>query len=310
MLAASRALGSEGRIVATDKGVLILESEAEASSLVSRLGLCHFVGEWLGSCSSRVLEEFAGQVDVPGPIRVRSTKVGTIQVDLASTSRRLGRIIGDRKGVDLHEPKSEIRIVFSEKEVHLGRTVGAVDRASFENRKNRYMPYVYPASLHPKFARAMVNLTEVSRGDRLLDPFCGTGAIVAEAAMVGLDAFGTDFSDKMIDGTRKNLSHLGLRASLKVCDVGEVVREVGPVNGIATDPPYGRSTSTKGESIPDLYRRAFSSFSELLPTRAKVVTAVTDPQLVSNLDAFRLIERHSLWVHRSLTRNFCILEKA
>lgn len=307
-LAAARALGADASIVSTDQGVLVMETGVDPSELAARLGLCHFVGEWLGSCSQTDLEEFAAHVEVPGPIRIRSTKVGDIRLDLAGTSRKLGRIVGDRKGVDLHKPKSEIRVVFTEGKVHVGRTVGAVDRTSFERRKNRYMPFVYPASLHPKYARAMVNLTRVPRGGSLLDPFCGTGAIVAEAAIVGLKAIGTDFSDRMIEGTRKNLDHLGLKASLRICDVGSVKREVGKVDGIATDPPYGRSTSTKGESIPDLYKRAFATFHDVLDPGGKVVTAVTDPSLVGSVDGFNLLEKHPLWVHRSMTRNFCVLE--
>ncbi len=308
-LAGVRALGASARVVEADRGILVVETEADPTLLASRLGLCHFVGQWLGSCAPAALDGLAEYVDVTGPIRVRSTKVGDIEVDLAGTSRRLGRIIGSRKGVDLHAPQSDIRVVFSEKAVHLGRTLGSIDRASFEKRKNRYLPFVYPASLHPKFARAMVNLTEVQSGGKLLDPFSGTGAIVAEAAMVGIKALGTDFSERMIEGSRRNLEHLGLSASLGVCDVGAIREQVGDVDGIATDPPYGKSTSTKGEAIPKLYRRAFSAFSQVLARGSKVVLAVPDTGLLDGSDGFRIIETHSLWVHRSLTRNFCVLER-
>jgi len=143
----------------------------------------------------------------------------------------------------------------------------------------------------------------------MLDPFCGTGAIIAEASMVGLRSLGTDFSQKMVDGANLNLRHLGLDADTRVCDVGEIAATIGSVDGIATDPPYGRSTSTKGESIPDLYRRAFRAFSEVVARGQKVAVAVPDTKLVEHVDSFRLMERHALWVHRSLTRNFCVLER-
>jgi tRNA (guanine10-N2)-dimethyltransferase len=307
-LAAARALGGGARVIEEDRGVLVMETKADPKGLASRLGLCHFVDEWLWSGAHADLEPIAKEIDVEGPIRVRSTKVGNIRVDLAGTSRKLGKVIGEHRGVDLHEPRSDIRVVYSGR-VHLGRTLGTVDRASFEMRKNRYMPFVYPASLHPKFARAMVNLTEVRPGGRMLDPFCGTGAILAEASLVGLRPVGTDFSEKMIEGANLNLKHLGLNAQTRVCDVGEVARAVGAVDGIATDPPYGRSTSTKGEPISDLYERAFTAFSEILRRGAKVTVAVPDTKLIERTDTFRLKEKHALWVHRSLTRNFCVLEK-
>ncbi len=308
-LSAARALGASVRVVDADSGVFVVESEVEPAELASRLGLCHYVGEWLGKCDPSALDGFAKCVDVQGPIRVRSTKVGDIHVDLAGTSRRLGKIIGEDRGVDLHAPKSDIRVVYSKEAVYVGRALGAVDRASFEKRKNRYMPFVYPASLHPKFARAMVNLTQVPKNGKLLDPFSGTGAIVAEAALVHLEAYGTDFAERMTAGARKNLRHLGLHAHLSICDVGAVPQQVGLVGGIATDPPYGKSTSTKGESIGSLYKRAFEAFSEVLHQGGRVAVAVPDVGLLEGIDSFRILERHPLWVHRSLTRNFCVLER-
>jgi len=43
---------------------------------------------------------------------------------------------------------------------------------------------------------------------RLLDPFCGTGVILQEAALLGYQVYGTDLADKMIDYTRANLEWL------------------------------------------------------------------------------------------------------
>lgn len=43
---------------------------------------------------------------------------------------------------------------------------------------------------------------------RLLDPFCGTGVILQEAALLGYDIYGTDLSAKMVDYTRDNLQWL------------------------------------------------------------------------------------------------------
>lgn len=43
---------------------------------------------------------------------------------------------------------------------------------------------------------------------RILDPFCGTGVILQEAALMGYAVYGTDLSDKMIDYTHTNLEWL------------------------------------------------------------------------------------------------------
>jgi len=291
-----------------EPGVLVIDTAANPRILGSRLGLCHHVNEWLSTCTFTEVESSAARIDVPGPIRVRSTKVGEISMDLAGVSRKVGAVIGKSRGVNLRSPATDIRIVFSRK-AHISRLLSSIDRPAYERRKNRYLPFTYPASLHPKFARAMVNLAMTTPNGRLLDPFCGTGAIVAEASLSGYEAVGTDFSEKMIQGAKKNIAHVKAKANFVHCDVGKIPEEVGRVAGIATDPPYGRSTSTDGEGIPDLYSRAFRAFSKVLDVGSRVVIVVPDKSLLDSAGEFRLLQNHELWVHRSLTRNFCVLER-
>ena len=67
--------------------------------------------------------------------------------------------------------------------------------------------------LPPKLAQIMINLTGV-RADtaidtpRVLDPFCGTGVVLQEAALLGYAVYGTDLADKMVDYSRRNLEWL------------------------------------------------------------------------------------------------------
>jgi tRNA (guanine10-N2)-dimethyltransferase len=307
-IATARSLGRSAEVAQSEKGLLVIDADANPSALAERLGLCHYVSEWLGSTDHAHLDSLAEQIEVEGPIRVRATKIGGVDADLLGASGRVGKIIGRSGGVNLRSPKSDVRVVFSES-VHIGKVIGAVDRSSYERRKNRHMPFVYPASLHPKFARALVNLTEVRAGGRILDPFCGTGAILAEAAMTGFDVIGSDIAQRMIDGSRKNLAHLGLRAHLEKCDVSEIGDRFGAVDGIATDPPYGKSTSTDGEELPSLYERAFKAFSGILGEGSRMALVVPDVRLIDEARDFELEQSHDLWVHRSLTRKFCVLRR-
>jgi tRNA (guanine10-N2)-dimethyltransferase len=154
-----------------------------------------------------------------------------------------------------------------------------------------------------------VNLTRVPAGGTVLDPFCGTGAILAETHLAGLKAVGTDISERMVEGARANLGHLGASAVTRVCDVGAIDGVVGEVDGIATDPPYGRSTSTNGEPLEELYARSFRSFAEVLGRGCRLAMAVPDVSVLGSAHSFKALESHPLWVHRSLTRNFCVLER-
>lgn len=49
---------------------------------------------------------------------------------------------------------------------------------------------------------------------QLLDPFCGTGVLLQEAALMGYDIYGTDLEQRMIDYSEKNLAWLGERQPL------------------------------------------------------------------------------------------------
>ncbi len=291
-------------------GLMVADCEADPRAIADRVALCHVVSEYIGSCEAEEVETFASEVDVPGPVRVHSTRIGTASAELRleDVNRAVGGVIGERADVDLHRPASEVRVVFSDR-AYFGRRMAAVDRASFEERKTKNLPYDHPISLHPKFARCLVNLARVGEGERLLDPFCGTGAILAEARLVGAEAIGADVSDRMIAGTRENLASLGLQASLVESDVGALPGLMPRVDGIATDPPYGRSASTAGEPVPRLMGRAFGAFADLLEQGGLVAMAMHDPSLCQDVPSFRLLERHELWVHRSLTRHFCVLER-
>ena len=60
--------------------------------------------------------------------------------------------------------------------------------------------------LPPKLAQILINLCgALPKNARVLDPFCGTGVVLQEAMLMGLTAYGTDISDRMIAYTKRNL---------------------------------------------------------------------------------------------------------
>jgi tRNA (guanine10-N2)-dimethyltransferase len=141
----------------------------------------------------------------------------------------------------------------------------------------------------------------------LLDPFCGTGGVVLEAAEIGLRPIGSDRDRRMVAGTRTALRARGADGGLAVADAGRLPFRHGTVHGIATDPPYGRASSTKGETIRGLYERAFRAFADLLPRGGHAAVVLPDPSMIDLAsNAFDLVESHALRVHRSLARHFCV----
>jgi len=63
--------------------------------------------------------------------------------------------------------------------------------------------------LPPKLAQILINLCgKLPEGTRVLDPFCGTGVILQEAAIMGYVPYGTDLNERMVEYSKKNLSWL------------------------------------------------------------------------------------------------------
>lgn len=63
--------------------------------------------------------------------------------------------------------------------------------------------------LPPKLAQTLINLAAAGKTHGvLLDPFCGTGVVLQEAALMGYDIYGTDIQERMVQYTGDNLSWL------------------------------------------------------------------------------------------------------
>jgi tRNA (guanine10-N2)-dimethyltransferase len=219
--------------------------------------------------------------------------------------RRIGGVMPATGRVDLDAPERDFRLLRTEGGFLLGEVLVAVERSAMEARKVARRPFSMPISLHPKLARALVNLSRCPRDGRILDPFCGTGGIAIEAARLGMKVVASDLQEKMVRGTASVLDHYGLRGETFVADIGEVPRHVARVGAIATDPPYGRAASTRGESIASLYRRAFAAFREILPRGGFAAVALPSEEAVRIGEEFlELEEAHTLQVHRTLARTF------
>ena len=83
-----------------------------------------------------------------------------------------------------------------------------VDWASTELRKP-FLHYLhkYKGKGDPRISRALINLLKVKEGDTILDPFVGSGAFIADAPTMGINAIGIEVLNigKMIAEVKCNL---------------------------------------------------------------------------------------------------------
>lgn len=209
--------------------------------------------------------------------------------------------------IDLDRPTTRYWLARREDGVEmLLREVAAVDRAQVALRAMPKLPFRRPVSLAPRLARAAVNLASVRPGDRVLDPFLGTGALLAEAALLGARAYGVDADSGMVRGALRNFEHLGVRAEAFVEGDARTVGfepPPGEFDAIVTDPPYGRSSASVGEAPARLVPEVLTRWAGSVRPGGRIV--VLSPGGPASLSPPWVEECCiPVRVHRSLTREF------
>jgi tRNA (guanine10-N2)-dimethyltransferase len=293
-----------------DGRAFVAETDAPVQRLGERLALTWSVSTLHSSSEPSNVGDAVEGLDIPGKsFRVTVKRLGGTHrpEETVRITRELGTVLSKGRKVDLENPDAEVIVLLGER-AHIGVLEASVDRSLFESRRSENRPFSQPISLHPKFTRALINLTGVKEGQSLLDPFCGTGGILLEAGLMGIGIHGSDIDERMVAGTRRNLTHYGVKDfKLKVCDVSEIPNKSRPVDVIATDPPYGRSASTAKENIESLYERAFKAFAEVLKPDGKLTIVLPSQKLVKiGEEHFTLLGEYPVRVHKSLTRRFCV----
>lgn len=186
-----------------------------------------------------------------------------------------------------------------------------VDRPATARRRMPLLPFRRPVGLPPRLARAAANLARVRSGDRVVDPFLGTGALLAEAGLLGGRLYGIDRDVAMVRGALENFAHLGVTAEeLVVGDATDAEFGAPPdrFDALLTDPPYGRSSSTGGEAADRLVERIVPRWGDRLAPGGRVVL-VAPSGTVALPSRFVLKLSVPVRVHRSLTREFRVYER-
>lgn len=142
--------------------------------------------------------------------------------------------------------------------------------------------------LPPKLARMMINLSRTDETQTLLDPFCGSGSLLMEAGLMGLDATGIDLSEKAIRDTHRNLKWLNDQGTIEarlravVGDAQQLHTLCEPMyfDACATEPDLGpplrkpmpvERYDEVAKRLTALYRRALGEIRTVVKPGARVV---------------------------------------
>lgn len=291
-----------------------------------RFALTRWAGELLcGPSESQdaLLEELRGRADEVLKTWGSSFKVVSRRLQSANKAvsgeklaGEVGFIVKEQTGmqVDLEKPEVIIDLIISDK-LYLSHRLLDVPRDELEQRQVKFRQHFSPISLHPKYARACINIARAKTN--ILDPFCGTGGILLEAGTMGLRPFGSDIDPDMVEGSWRNMDQFEVpKAALQVLDVSDVGRwhqhPDFPVEGfdaIVTDPPYGRSSTTMGEGPEAVFKKAFENIGDVVKKDGLILMVVPEKSYLEFASKLKLIKSFSQNVHGSLTRYYCLFSQ-
>ena len=187
----------------------------------------------------------------------------------------------------------ELVLIATKEKIMIGKTVAVQDFSSFAARDMERPRKDKRSGILPiKLARMMVNMAVTSDTQTILDPFCGSGTILLEGALMGIkNLLGADIDQKAIAYTKQNLEWLFekynldgrkykikllrtdihiLDKSLKINSIDAIVTEpyLGPPQ---FRPPMASEAERIISDLTLLYKRSLSVLSNLLKINGKLV---------------------------------------
>ncbi len=247
---------------------------------------------------------------------VRIRRIGEAAPTLASMAleRKLGALIlhkVEHARVNLSCPQRTFFGAIAGDSFVLGITLAEISPTPFMQRRPGKRPFFHPSAMTPKLARCMVNLAKPRNDDLVLDPFCGTGSFLIEAGLLGYRVVGVDAKRHMVKGTRRNLRFFNIAyEGLGIADARHL--PFTSADCIVTDPPYGRSASTMGHTTKDIVHAFLAAAVDQMGKGQRICMAAPktiDTGEIAESQGFTHVQSHFVYVHRSLTREICVLEK-
>jgi len=292
-----------------------LEDSQVISKITRRAAYCRFGGKLLGL--GRTMKEIACEVQKELFETGKTFVVSSETLDRPPCAE-LGALIKEKTGakVSLENPGLVFQLEKIEDEFVLGLSLDGFKTSSWRLRRPRARKFFLPSAIFPKLACLLVNLSRVKANEYFLDPFCGTGSLLIESSLMGINTIGFDLTRWIAKGAQLNLNQFSLdRGSVLRADSTQRKLPVRFVDAIATDVPYGRASSTKGKETRTIMKEFMNAATEILDASPRrepkycVMMRPSETEFEFDRSFFDLVEEHLLYVHRHLTRAISVLRR-
>jgi tRNA G10 N-methylase Trm11 len=171
--------------------------------------------------------------------------------------------------------------------IGLGPTYWIPDSASMRERGTQKPLPHSEISMSPRLARVLLNLSGLSRGQTILDPFCGAGTILAEAFLRSMRCLGLDAKTNRVRDARENLrwligSVVDKGFDIRVGDARDLPRMLrhSKVDAIVSEPvllpridarPRTKTAEELVRQAGEVYGDALASMADVLNPRGRIV---------------------------------------
>ncbi len=135
-------------------------------------------------------------------------------------------------------------------------------------------------SLKSTVAAAMVRLAGVTPDTPVLDPCCGAGTILIEAARLGATALGGDNDRTAVEAARANALAAQVTPDVRVWDARGLPLAAQTVARVVTNLPWGRQV-TVDDALAGFYRKACAEIERVLADDGRVALLTNVPELVA-----------------------------
>ena len=217
------------------------------------------------------------------------------------------------------ESSAEFIVAIGKDTSYLAVTSQAHNPFEFQKRDTARPAQRPILGISPRLARIMVNLSQARPGQRLLDPFCGYGTILQEAALAGLEVVGVDNDRKCVLSARQNLAWLGkeykkeFKPEVFEGDSTALEKRLGSFDSIVGEPPMGpplekrpemREARASQERLKQIYIKFLKSAAGVLKPGCRLVmtlpSVVTNTRAVVPIDPRELANRSGLQLEKAI----------
>ncbi|MCX6749145.1 MAG: DNA methyltransferase [Candidatus Pacearchaeota archaeon] len=260
-------------VYARNKNAILAELPVLKKGIISRFGGVIAIGEVLadevnlnkkiGGLSlyytsknklNYVIWDFTNKIEFFDNVKER-LKAKFKEERLKATEKKIANFMKLQSGEEIrtlssHKLVEEQYFVFENK---FGRIIETCDYEELERIDMEKPVRRESLSISPRLAKIMINLSKVSSGEVLVDPFCGIGVILQEALRLGINVVGIDKDPKAIEGIKANLKWGKFsEENYRVINGNSTIVKIKKSKAMVTEPHLGEIL----KSLPDKEKSA------------------------------------------------------